>query len=159
MKKKKHSIDIIFMFVLFTVFAILSMVIVYLGSGVFSKITENSKINSEQRTGLSYIVNKLRIAETGDDVSIEEKDGYQYLIIDSKSKETEISTIIFFRNNKLVEINILKGDDFTPDYGDYIMDVKDFQFDIDENENLLNLEITDTHGNMTSTCVYLDKLR
>jgi hypothetical protein len=151
MNKKNHSVDIVFMFVLFAVFAILSVMLVYMGSGVFEKITKNSEINSQKRTGISYIVNKVRASS--ESVYALEKDGYKYLVIDNKDGNISYSTIIYCRDNKLKEITIQKGDEFTNDFGDYIMDAKDFDFSIDN--NLLKLSIKDTNGNISKTNIYL----
>ncbi len=158
MGKKKHSIDVIFMFVLFTFFAILSVLIIVIGSGVYEKISNNKALNEQSRTTLSYVVNKVRGAESEYSVRMEQAEGKDVLVIDNEIEGMKMSTLLFVKNGKLKEATIMTGDEYTLDFGDIVIDVNDFYFDINEEDGLLTVGIIDTQGYESKTSVYLKKM-
>ncbi len=158
MGKKKHSIDIIFMFVLFTIFAILSVLIIVIGSGVYEKISNNKALNEQSRTTLSYVVNKVRGAENEYCIHIDEAEGREVLVIDEEIEGIKMSTLLFVNNGKLKEATIMTGDEYTLDFGDIVIDVNDFYFEIDEEDNLLTVGIIDKEGYESKTSIYLKKV-
>ena len=52
MKKKSHSISVLFMLVLFTVFAILSVLLIIIGSKVYGNIVDSQEKNGNGRNVL-----------------------------------------------------------------------------------------------------------
>ena len=60
MKKKAHSIDMLFMLILFSVFAVMSVLLILIGSNVYGKIADNQEVNGNSRKILSYVTNKDR---------------------------------------------------------------------------------------------------
>ena len=53
MKKKSHSISVLFMLVLFTVFAILSVLLIIIGSKVYGNIVDSQEKNGNGRNSCS----------------------------------------------------------------------------------------------------------
>ena len=137
MKKKSHSISVLFMLVLFTVFAILSVLLIIIGSKVYGNIVDSQEKNGNGRNVLSYVTNKVRTAESEGQVFVEEKDGIPVLVIGGNEQET----LIFFKDGKLKEATISAGDDYNLHFGDVIAAVDDFTFQINKDTNMLKLTV------------------
>ena len=63
MKKKAHSIDMLFMLVLFSVFAVMSVLLILIGSNVYGNIVDSQEVNGSNRNVLSYVTNKVRASQ------------------------------------------------------------------------------------------------
>lgn len=137
MKKKPHSISVLFMLVLFTVFAVLSVLLIIVGSKVYGNIVDSQETNGNGRNILSYVTNKVRSCQTLGKVYIEEKEGVPVLVIEDK----ELETLIFFHEGKLKEATISAGDDYNLHFGDIIAEVNDFTFKINKDTNMLKLTV------------------
>ena len=135
MKNKTHSINAMFMLVLFTLFAVLSVLLIIIGSNVYKNIVDSQEKNGTARNMLSYVTNKVRTCT--DDICVEEKDGVKVLAIEVDSQET----LIFFRDGVIKEATIAAGDDYNLEFGDIIGEADDFSFDLDEHTNMLKLKI------------------
>lgn len=153
MERKKHSIDVLFMFVLFAIFAILSVLIIVIGSGVYSRITENKEINEQTRTTLSYITNKVR--QTDGDVYLMEKDGNQVLVLRHTYEDYSAETWVYEYNSKLMEMTVDSGDEFELKFGDVLLNTNGVEFYIDEERQLLNVKVFDKNAKESKVSIYL----
>ena len=153
MKKKAHSIDILFMLVLFSIFAIMSVLLILIGSNVYGKITTSQEISGNNRNMLAYITNKVRACQVENGVFIEEKDGTQVLVILSSEGEDVYETLIYEDNGKLKEATIAAGDDYTLDFGDVLAEVSDFEIKLDIATGVLNVMV-ETQGEKRQVNVY-----
>lgn len=154
MKKKPHSISVLFMLVLFTVFAILSVLLIIIGSNVYGNIVDSQEKNGNGRNVLSYVTNKVRTAENTGQVFIEEKDGIPVLVISGNEQET----LIFYKDGKLKEATISVGDDYNLYFGDVIATVDNFTFLINKDTNMLKLTV-DIDNKVKSIEVYVGVYR
>lgn len=59
-KQKKHTVDILFVIILFGVFAISALMLVIMGSSVYSKTVDSMEFNYKDRTSYAYITEKFR---------------------------------------------------------------------------------------------------
>lgn len=135
MKNKSHSVNAMFMLVLFTLFAVLSVLLIIIGSNVYKNIVDSQEKNGTARNMLSYVTNKVRTSTK--EVFVEEKDGVQVLVIEVDSQET----LIFFRDGELKEATIAAGDDYNLDFGDVIGYADLFSFELNKNTNMLKLKV------------------
>lgn len=153
MKRKAHSIDIIFMLVLFSIFAIMSVLLILIGSNVYGKITTSQEISGNNRNMLAYITNKVRTCQVENGVFVEEKDGTQVLVILSSHGEETYETLIYEHNGKLKEATIMAGDEYNLDFGDVLAEVADFEISLDVATGVLNVTI-ETQGEKRHVNVY-----
>ena len=135
MKNKTHSINVLFMLILFTLFAVLSVLLIIVGSNVYKNIVDSQEENGTSRNMLSYVTNKVRLC-TGE-VFIEEKDGVKVLVVEIDSQET----LIFFKDGEIREATISAGDDYNLYFGDVIGSADYFSFELNENTDMLKLKI------------------
>lgn len=154
MKKKPHSVSVLFMLVLFTVFAILSVLLIIIGSKVYGNIVDSQEKNGNGRNILSYVTNKVRTAENTGQVFIEEKEGIPVLVISGNEQET----LIFYKDGKLKEATISAGDDYNLYFGDVIATVDNFIFQINKDTNMLKLTV-DIDNKVKSIEVYVGVYR
>lgn len=135
MKNKTHSINVLFMLVLFTMFAVLSVLLIIIGSNVYKNIVDSHEKNGTARNVLSYVTNKVRTCT--DEVFIEEKEGTDVLVIGIDSQET----LIFFKDGQIHEATISSGDDYNLNFGDVIESAEGFEFELNQNTNMLKLKV------------------
>lgn len=155
MGKKKHSVDVLFMFILFTVFAVLSVMIIYIGSGVYNRISENKEINEQKRTTLSYMANKVREAGKRENVSVTESDGVSVLTVKSEENGEVIETLIYQYDGRLMEMRVREGDKFDLQFGDTLLKTEGVEFSMDSEKGLLNIRVSDNNKNSSEVSVYL----
>lgn len=154
MKKKAHSIDMLFMLILFSVFAVMSVLLILMGSNVYGRITDTQEVNSNSRNILSYVTNKVRTSQIKDGVCIEEKDGTPVLVIVNSDDEYAYETLIFEKDGKLKEATILPGFEYNLEFGDILAEVSEFGFDIDRDADILTLTV-DCDGTEKTVDIYI----
>lgn len=152
MKNRKHSVDVLFMFILFAMFAILSVLIIYIGSGVYGRISANKQINEKTRTTVSYIVNKIR-ATDGEDVYIDVREDTAVLVLETQSGETIINNIIYEYDSKLMEMTLEAGDEFELKHGEILLDSDGVDFE--KNGELLTITVRNENGKQECVNVFL----
>lgn len=155
MKKKQHSTDVLFMFILFAMFAILSVLIIYIGQGVYDRISENKESNSQTRTTISYVMNKVRETGINGNVEIVINNGIDMLALKDDTSDVKGVTYIYEYAGKLMEMKLLEGDKQKPEFGDVLLEVDDITFRIDEQSELLTVTVTDKNRKKTSVSCYL----
>lgn len=153
MKKKAHSIDILFMLVLFSVFAVMSVMLILIGSNVYGKIIASQDKNGNNQTILSYITNKVRACQLDNGIFVEEKDGTKVLVVKTAVENEVYEMLIYEVDGKLKEATISEGDDYTLDFGDVLAEVSDFDISMDNLTGLLTITVG-SEGNIRSVDVY-----
>ena len=150
MKKKEHSVSIVFTLMLFTIFALLSVLLIVIGSNVYGKVVTSQTQNGNGRNVLSYVTNKVRTCPESNSISIEEKEGVPVLVIRGDEQET----LIFYHNGAVREATIMAGDDYNLNFGDTIATVDEFTFKINEDTDMLKLTVN-IDGSIKSIYVYI----
>lgn len=158
MKKKAHSIDMLFMLVLFAIFAVMSVMLILMGSNVYGKIVDSSENNNNARNILSYVTNKVRTSSVENGVYVEEKDGVPVLVIENVEADYEYKTLIFCNDGKLKESTIARNDDYNLDFGDILAEVKGFNVTIDQTTKVLTISI-ESENQKKSIDVYVGTYR
>lgn len=141
MKKKTHSVDVLFMLILFSVFAVMSVLLILIGSNVYGNITNTQERNSNTRNILSYVTNKIRTSQVENGVYIEEKDGTPVLVIEDSYDDNGFKTLIFEKNGKLKEATVIKNNEYNLEFGDVLSEIDMFNVDIDKEKNIVTLTV------------------
>lgn len=150
MKKKEHSVSIVFTLMLFTIFALLSVLLIMIGSSVYGNVVASQAQNGNGRNALSYVTNKVRTCSDSSKIYIEEKDGVPVLVINGDNQ----NTLIFFHEGVLKEATIMAGDDYNLHFGETIASVDAFTFKINEETDMLKLTVN-IDGSIKSIYVYI----
>lgn len=143
-KTIEHSVDGIFTFALISIFAILALLIVVIGTKVYKDIVETSQINNEVRSSLSYVSNKVRSNDGEGTITIDTKDGMDVLRIGHEYDGEPYETIIYFYEGAIYEYFGTSIMDFSPSYGEKIIEVSDFS--MRGEKGILYFKITDEIG-------------
>lgn len=102
--RKHHIIDILFPISLYFVFTVSALTVLLLATNVYRTTTENSALNFNANTSLSYITEKIHQNDTEGAVSIGSFDGHQALILKQHYNDTEYVTYIYVSEGNLMEL-------------------------------------------------------
>jgi len=121
MFSKKHQTNMLFALLVYSMFAILSLMLVLLGAQVYKRVINESDTRNSIRMTLSYVSNKIRAGDEMDKISIKEKNGTPILVISEEFDDvdlftdevvrTKIDTLIFFYEGELREMKSPTGGD------------------------------------------------
>jgi len=137
--KNAHSINTVFVLLVFCLFAVSSLFLVLIGANVYRSIVDKMDANNEMRSSLSYVSNKVRSADSRD-VSVESLGGQETLVIASEFNSEKYNTYIYQYNGYLMELFTKADNDFKAGDGDKITPVTTFT--ITKNESELSLEVS-----------------
>ncbi len=135
--KEKHSIQNILVFLIFSIFAILSLVLVAVGIKFYTNISGRVDTNSGIRTTISYIENKIRSNDYDGGIDVVNVNGKDVLLL-SNEGNGEFKTAIYADNGKLKEY-LTKGNDIQLGYGDTIANVDNMI--VDKSGRNINIRI------------------
>lgn len=135
--KEKHSIQNILVFLIFSIFAILSLVLVAVGIKFYTNISGRVDTNSRIRTTISYLENKIRSNDYDGGIDVVNVNGKDVLLL-SNEGNGEFKTAIYVDNGKLKEY-LTKGNDIQLGYGDTIANVDNMI--VDKSGRNINIRI------------------
>lgn len=150
MGDKKHSFNIVFTLALLGIFALSALFVAVLGAQVYGRTAEQMDDNYNARTSLVYITEKIRQCPSKN-VSIDEVDGKQALVLNQDIDGKKYESWIFSANGKLKETTVLKGEEVKPEGGQEIMDLNDFSLTL--TGDLMKIVVFDQSGNEDSVII------
>lgn len=147
-KLKPHAMEVIFPFVLFGLFAVMSLFLVLIGSDVYTKIVDNSNANTKIRTSVSYLANKLRAYDSEEyDVYVDNISGVDVLVFEEETAETRYQNLVYYYDGAMREVMILKGNVFQPEFGDLLVEgVTGFWVEAEPGKNVIAFSIAGADG-------------
>lgn len=122
----QFSIQFIFVMLLFLTIVILSVMIIILGSDIYTNIKDERDSNYEIRVSLSYISNKLRQADNRKSVNIKTIHETPAIVINETYDNFNYETWIYYYDGFLYEIFIDEGTDFSLSDGMKVLKVDNF---------------------------------
>lgn len=147
-KEEQHTIDFIFVLLLFCVFSISTLAVVYIGSHIYTKTTDTMETNYYNNTVMEYIVEKVRQGNSHHQIEVKQIDGVNVLCIDDQINHQTYTTYIYNDQNQLKELFIHHDDQFSKESGTSIMDVSHVSFSI--HNSLLKIDVTINNQLQTS---------
>lgn len=145
--KRGHTIDIVFVLMLFCVFAASVLLVLLTGAGTYQDIAESMEDHYQERTCLNYIATKIRHHDAEGSVEIVDTIGDTALklkmseMIDS----TVYNTIIYYHNGMIMELFTEDGIEIEADGGFEIIKAEKIVFEM-VSDNLLRIECTGDGG-------------
>ena len=126
------------LFLAVAIFALMALLTVVLGAGVYRSVVDRAEVNHEARTAMAYVTGKLR-ANTGD-VSLEQTEvGDDMLVLSEEIGGANYETRIYAHEGMLYEIFAAAEIDFAPDQGQPIAARE--AFSAEKEENALRLTV------------------
>lgn len=126
-RNKNHIVDLLFVLVLFGIFALSALVLVSIGADVYQHTVSNMQTNYEVRTASSYLVEKMRQHNT---VSITTLDDQTVLCFEDDNSDTV--TYLYCYEDYLRELYTRDGSDLGGNIlkaGQKIVPVKDLIYE------------------------------
>ena len=150
-------IPVLFVLTLFLLLSALSISVILAGSSVYEKISDNMEDNYDRRVTFSYLATKIRQNDIGGSIYIETKDGVPMIAIKESYDGDELITFIYHYDGAIREILVdaADKDGFDFDWGTEIIKAEGFDFEFCENEEKIEMSLTDSYGNVQSTRVVL----
>lgn len=124
--QKKHTVDILFVLILFGVFAFSAFMLVILGSNVYSNTVDSMENNFSNRTSYAYITEKFRQNDSANSISTNLINSNAAFIFTETINETDYQTILYIHDGYLKELLIKKGDSLPLEAGNTILEANAF---------------------------------
>jgi len=121
-KQKKHTIDILFVLILFGVFAISALMLVIMGSTVYSKTVDSMETNFNDRTSYAYITEKFRQNDSINSISIEQVNDNSSFVFSKEINNESYQTYLYIHDGYLKELFVKKGETLPLKAGNIILE-------------------------------------
>ena len=152
-RQQKHVIDMLFPIALFFVFALSALTVIILATNVYQKTTDESALNYNAQTSLSYIREKVSQADENGGISLTTLDGQKALKLTTTENERTYYTYIYALDGELRELFVSAENTPSAAAGRAILKVQ--SFDIEAiNDNLYAVTCT-SENNETARSVIM----
>ena len=156
MLTKRHSVDALFVMLLYGLYTLLSLLIVFTGTRVYKGIMDSAEERSVRRVALYYTANKIRSGDALGRVSLDRVEG-EGVVLDAVVIRDEShyggmvfvsKTLIYEYEGKLLEQALYDDQPFYPSLGMEITEVSGFC--VREEGGVFTISVTSPEGDVTS---------
>ena len=145
-QKKNHTIDTVFVICLLLLFVLSSLSVIAIGASIYKKNVSEMADNSSHRIACAYITEKVRQADEGGQVRVEEIFGENALVLTKEINGVSYNTYIYDYDGNLMEL-FARSDlgSFYPQSGQKILKID--SFDIKEiSDGLFKADVVMSDG-------------
>lgn len=135
-----HTIDTLFLLVLFAIFATGSLLVSIFGANQYKTTVNTMDKNHETRTCTSYIREKIHQTDNNGTIFVCDEDGISVLVLPEIIAERSYATYIYVYQGWIYEVLLSSDTEFTLGSGQKILEADAIQFDI-QNPHLLFVSI------------------
>lgn len=150
--RRANKIDSIFVIALFTVFAITSFLLIFIGAKQYQHTANAMDTNYESRTIASYLTEKVRQHDCAGAIYICELEGTPALALETIENDTSYITYIYYYDAAIREIIVTEHSVYSLASGQEIVKTNGFSAEQIQT-NLLKITITTSEG--TTEDIYL----
>ncbi|MFA0814194.1 MAG: DUF4860 domain-containing protein [Anaerofustis sp.] len=150
---KTHIVSDLYLFVLFGMLAVFSMLIVILGARVYRNVVTTTEQNNEIRSSVLYLTNKVRSADQLNSVDAITLDGISVLELSNIYEDNSYHLLIYYYDGSIRELLSENMNEFDPSQGDPITSANSFY--IEKNGSLLYFAVTADDGSIYDTHILL----
>lgn len=155
MKRKTHSIDVIFVFVLFGIFAVLSLLLIFIGSDIYTGTLASTEQNLAARTAVSYVTNKIHANDRKNAIEVEEISGIPVLVLKHEGEGSDYRSLIYCYDGAIRELLTMSSLEMDLSYGEKLVEANGMNIQYDSERNSLTFVVEDKDGNKKSAVVAL----
>lgn len=144
---KKHLTDIIFTMALFCVFALVSLLVVHMGAGVYRQTVNQMDTAYQVSVALTYVSTKIRLHDTANSVFISPLGSGYALVLNQEIDNMIFQTWIYYYQGTLREIFVNRDNvaHIIPLTGQALIPLRDFRVAFIR-DNLISISVTSTEG-------------
>lgn len=147
--KQQHCIDILFMLVVFLLFAFSGVTLLVLATRFYQSTVAKSEENDHARVAAAYVREVLHQNDSSDDVMISEFEGVQCI---SVPQAEDYVLYLYYYDGELRELYTKDGAIVTPENGQKIIELD--RFSITEiAQDLIEVECEDHFGNVRQVLI------
>lgn len=143
----------VFVFALLAAFALLSLIVVVVGARSYRMINATAEQAFVSRTGMSYLVGKVRGADEAGQIEIRDEDGLSVLTLGQTIGNERYITYIYCDGKAVREYFAREDIPFSPEYGETIFAANSLTLSL--KKSLLTVEIVDDGGKSHVSSLYL----
>lgn len=143
--RRANKIDSIFVIALFTVFAITSFLLIFIGAKQYQHTARAMDTNYESRTISSYLREKVRQNDSACAIYICELEGTTALALETIENEVSYITYIYYYDEAIREIMVTEDSVFSLSSGQEIVKTNGFSAE-QTDTNLIKITITTSEG-------------
>ncbi|MCR5369845.1 MAG: DUF4860 domain-containing protein [Clostridium sp.] len=126
----RHSMDIVFVLLVFASFMITATLLISLGTNEYRRIAASMQQNDNVRLPSAYVTQKVRQCRTEDAVHVTELDGSPALTLRQEIGGKNYITWLYTRKGTLRELLVPEGNsDFEPATGTPVLPIQDLSFE------------------------------
>ncbi len=144
--QKHHSVGDLYLFVLFGMLAIFSLMIVILGARVYHNVVSVTEQNNQVRSSVLYLTNKVRSSDQTGSIDVTEYNGISVLQLSNIYETANYSLLIYYSDGAIRELLTDTPDTFDPSQGDIITSASGFSASV--SDNLLSFSVISEDGNV-----------
>lgn len=146
----KGMLGTVFVLLLFLLFAVAAMLLALFGAKIYEDTTADMEENSQIRSSLLYVANKLHAGDTAAGCGLTEIDGLPVLCIGEEHEGDFYVTCIYYYGGALREQFLLYSLPFDPAYGEEIVALSDFRMEpVAANKLKITAECGDKERSLT----------
>lgn len=144
MRERKSPMNGMLLFLIYGMFALLSLFLVVIGAKVYRRVVAVGDENTSVRSSCLYVANKVRM--NSGTVALEQREGIQVLVFSETLEDREYESLIYYYNGSLYENYQAAGQEFMPEAGERLSEIDQVVFEEDA-PGLLLMRILDYEGN------------
>lgn len=148
--QKKHTVDILFVLLLFGIFAFSAFMLVIMGSNVYSNTVDSMENNFTNRTSYAYITEKFRQNDSSNSISVDHINSNSAFVFSETIGETEYQTILYIHDGYLKELLTKSGNTLPLEAGNIILEASAFTI-VQEDSNTFVCTLTESEKSTTFT--------
>ena len=150
---ERGSVRGVFVFALLAMFAVLSLFVVIVGARAYKGINASADAAYASRTGMSYLVGKVRGADEAGMISVLTQNGSAVLVLGGLYGGERYNTYIYCDGKSVLEYFANANQAFSPSFGEAILPAKTLSFSLEG--NLLSIHLVDAQGEAHDASLYL----
>jgi len=150
-KERSRSAETVFALILLTLFTVLALFLVLIGGNAYRSTVARSERNTELRTTISYVANKVRAC--GKEAQLQTTDGVQVLVLRQRAENATYLTYIYEYDGYLFEFYGAETDVFSLADGEKLVKTAGLTFS--RENGVLTIRAEQSSGRSEELCVRL----
>ena len=142
----RHIIDMVFVVALLFLFSMSALMLIAIGSSIYSRGVDVMRKNYDSRTAYAYITEKLRQFDASGSIGVEILGDSRAICINSTIDDEDYVTYLYEHNGELMELFAkANSGKLHPSAGQRIMDIESLEIE-QLDSGLLGITVTLTDG-------------
>ena len=139
-ERKQLKMGSLLALILFGVFAACVLLVLWLGTDGYQRMTERDRMVYENRTAVQYLTTRVRQADTAGGISVRDFMGLDALVLGETFEGEVYETKLYCHDGWLMELYAAEETDLSPADGEKILQAEEMQVSLED--GLLQVTLT-----------------